>query len=63
IVHYYASLSDEAEQSLVLGNVLPPITNRLTDSRIANKDQIDFQTAQRMDYPNEHLPYNQYRHK
>ncbi|CAF1490966.1 unnamed protein product, partial [Rotaria sordida] len=63
IVHYYASLSDEAEQSLVFGNVLPPISNRLTESRIANKDQIDFQTAQQMDYPNEHLPYNQYRRK
>ncbi|CAF3349795.1 unnamed protein product [Rotaria socialis] len=63
IVHYYASLSDEAEQSLVLGNVLPPTTTHINQAHIVSKDQIDFQTAQRMDYPNEHLPYNQHRLK
>ncbi|CAF1691986.1 unnamed protein product, partial [Adineta ricciae] len=54
IVHYYASLSDEAEQSLVLGNVLPPTSVRSTDSRLVNKGQIDFHTAQKIDHANEH---------
>lgn len=62
-MHYYASLSDEAERSLVLGSVLPPSNARTADARMPNKGQIDFHTAQRMDSSNEQLPHNQLRRK